>query len=623
MSVQAGIWTLDGTSPDRALLFNVSRAMARYAPDGENIHVDGCIGMLYRPSHSTREARRSTQPFLARAGDIVMWNGRLDNRGNLIAELKNACNGDASDAAIVSAAFDKWGSACLSKILGDWALSIWAPRENELILARDYMGTRHLFYYLQTNRLIWSSHLEPLVLIGDRLTISDEYIAGFLACYPDAHLSPYREIQSVPPGKFLRISHGKVSVGTHWAFKPGLKTRYKTDAEYEEHFRYLLRQSVRRRLRTDSPVLAELSGGLDSSSIVCMADDIMEKEGAETPKVETISGFDPAEPEDDDFVHFTRVERKRGRKGHHVEMRCLGDTLSLDQSEYIAIPGFGLREEFAGARTAAIKRGGFRVVLSGLGGDQLLGQTLDFRVQMADLMVQLRLGALGRQLFEWSRLVRRPWIQLMFESAALTLPRWMRVVLAEMQSTDSLTPQHFRLAYRWLDRELTAVHGSWWWLPSTRNSLQTYRIMADRITQCRPSWENIAYPYLDQSLVEFLLSIPSDQLVRPGERRSLMKRALRGLLPEEILTRKTKGVGGRCLTVTLEKHWQKLTDLLDDPLTAQFGYVDGSRFRAGLIDMRHGRVSQEAVRLLRVLSLEVWLRGCVSRGIVAPPVIDS
>src|SRR6202021_1952288 len=98
---------------------------------------------------------------------------------------------------------------------------------------------------------------------------------------------PYREIREAPPGQFVRIRNSEAMIERYWRFSPNSRLRYKTDAEYEEHFRHVFRQSVQRRLRSNSPILAELSGGLDSSSIVCVADDIMAKEGAEKPRLDT------------------------------------------------------------------------------------------------------------------------------------------------------------------------------------------------------------------------------------------------------------------------------------------------------------------------------------------------
>src|SRR5260370_37867918 len=103
------------------------------------------------------------------------------------------------------------------------------------------------------------------------------------------------------------------------------------------------------------------------------------------------------------------------------------------------------------------------------------------------------------------------------------------------------------------------------------------------MTFARPSPLEKRCPYLDQSLVEFLTSIPSEQLLRPGERRSLMRRALVGILPPEILSRRTKAAAGRCQVVTLEKRWSTVESLLRASFVSQLGFVNRQRFCAALL----------------------------------------
>ena len=241
MSVQAGIWNFDGRPVDRELLDDFSESLRQQGPDGESCYVDGSVALLYRPFHTTAESRHEKQPYISRRGFILTWDGRLDNREVLIAELRSDLDASPTDLAIFAAAFDRWETDCFRRIVGDWAVSIWKPEQRELLFAADYMAIRHIFYYLKNDRIWWSTDLSPLVLLsGDKFHIDDDYIAGYFAHDPDAHLTPYREIREVPPGQFVRIRNGSASVERFWRFSPKSRIRYKTDAEYEEHFRHRL-----------------------------------------------------------------------------------------------------------------------------------------------------------------------------------------------------------------------------------------------------------------------------------------------------------------------------------------------------------------------------------------------
>src|SRR5206468_6484292 len=170
----------------------------------------------------------------------------------------------STDVEIVGAAYEKWGANCLAKLIGDWALSIWNPRERSVLLAKDPIGTKHLYYSMAKDHVAWSTILDPLVLYAGRtFEICEEYIAGWFAIsvFPAAHLTPYVGIHAVPPSSSVLLRPGKQTVRKYWDFDPDKRIRYSTDAEYEEHFRSALATAVQRRLRSDRPVLAELSGG--------------------------------------------------------------------------------------------------------------------------------------------------------------------------------------------------------------------------------------------------------------------------------------------------------------------------------------------------------------------------
>jgi asparagine synthase (glutamine-hydrolysing) len=616
VSVQGGIWNVDGEPVKREALAAISHRAAAYGPDGEAFHLDGDVGLVYRPFQTTRESSRENQPYISVRGRVITWDGRLDNREGLISQLGKARNGDESDVSLVSAAFERWGTAALPRLVGDWALSIWDPNDRTVTLARDYIGVRQLFYYSKPGRFIWCNHLTPLALCGDRFTLCDRYFAGYVLLWPDADSTPYSEIHSVPPGSFVRVSSGTIRKHPYWTFQPRRKTRYKHDAEYEEHFRFVFRQAVRRRLRCDYPVVAELSGGLDSSSIVCMADDILRQEGAEIPRLDTFSYFNANEPADDDRAFFEAVEKKRGRAGMHV---CLGDQLALsfDRLLFAATPSYVERQELRRVHREWASQDKYRVILSGTGGDEMLGNALDARVVMADLLRQGRAREFGRQLIGWSLRTRRPLLQLFAQTVALLLPSAARSRMGTASRLEPWLNSKFAEKHRLALRQLNAADGAWFWLPSVRDIFQTIRDLGRQMSQTGPSLQEKRYPYLDQTLVEFLASIPPTQILRLGERRSLLRRALANTLPAEVLARRGKASAGRCFIVTLQSHWSRLEPVLCSLLVSRLGYVEQAAFHRALLDLKNGQLTPYFLRLIKALYCELWLRDVVERGVVA------
>ncbi len=622
MSAQAGVWNFDGKPAESDLLEKLSDAIAQYGPDAEKTIVLGPVGMLYRPLHTTLESRVEHQPHVSGRGYVITWDGRLDNRDELLPQIWDELT-ERTDVAIAMAAFEKWGTACFCKLVGDWALVIWDPGERTLILARDYAAIRHLYYYKTHEKIIWCTHLAPIVILsGTQFTLNDEYIAGYLALWPESHLTPYREIHSVPPGTFVCIRDASTRIHSYWTFDPKRWIRYKTDAGYEEHFRHVFRQAVQRRLRSDSPILAELSGGLDSSSTVCMADDILAKGTGEAARLDTLSYYDTSEPGGDERPYFTRVEEKRGRPGHRFDAARYDNSLALSVPHFMATPGFAIREgDSENQLLSLMKKHGYRVVLSGIGGDEFLGGVPDPRAQLADLILQLRAAQLIKQLLAWSLAKRRPWIQLFFQALAVLLPRSLGATLMQEAKVPAWIDAGFTHRNRIGLRQMGPLDDFGFWLPSKRDYAQTFVSVTRQIayaSERNSPLEERRYPYLDQSLLEFLIAIPESQLLRPGERRSLMRRALKGLVPSEVLNRKTKAVTARRHMVAIATSWPKLESLMEAPIASQLGYIDHVRFREELLKAKNGD-APHLLRMLKGVALELWLRDLAARGLVRLP----
>jgi asparagine synthase (glutamine-hydrolysing) len=334
MSAFGGILNL-GNDPQpvsKELLGTLGNRLDAFGGDGASEIVVANLGMTYRAFHTTRESRVETQPLLTPEDHLLVWNGRLDNREELQRQLRHDLRNSAgtiTDPEIVLAAYVKWGAACFVRLIGDFCLALWDEGQRVLHLVRDVVGARTLYFHADSNHLYWSTHLAPLVQVFDiRLEVDEEYIAGQLTRVPEPGLTPYKEIRAVKPGHVVTVSqNGRATEQRYWSLYPKADIRYRRDEQYVEHFLHEFRDAVRCRLRSDRPVFAELSGGLDSSSIVCMADQILGTERVQTPRVETISQVFDESPTADERRFIRSVEEQRGIPSHYIyedEYRMLG-----------------------------------------------------------------------------------------------------------------------------------------------------------------------------------------------------------------------------------------------------------------------------------------------------------
>lgn len=621
MSAQAGIWNRDSRPIGRDSLSDLSRTLERYGPDGESIVSKGSVAVLHRAFHTTRDSQDEQQPYWSKKGALITWNGRLDNRDQLILEL-GTLQGAKTDIEVIAEAFDRWGDNCFRRLVGDWAISIWNPQANELLLARDYIGVKQMFYFVSAGKVIWSSHLEALALCGHSFSLSPEYVAGYLTFHPLEHRTPYEEIMAVRPGRFVRMSPQGVAESEYWQFDPDFRTVCASDAEYEEQYRYLFGQAVRRRLRTSYPILAELSGGFDSSAVTCMADYVLEQVGADAPRIDTFTFCDPSEPDEEDSQYSQFVEAKRGRTGHRYVVQEFGDAICFDSPDFRATPNLP-RHEIEMALPRILQSGGYRVVLSGFGGDEVNGQAAEFRVLIAESLHAWKLQAASRQAIEWSLATGIPFVQILWQSARILLPARFRASKGNFKGSMPWLNPAFFAEYGMLTDILAATKGQRKWGPWMCDSFQTLDGLRRQLTDENPSFTDKRYPYLDVDLMRFLLSIPQEQLIRPGDRRSLMRRALRDMLPPELIDRKTKGSAARCVALTLAKHWSVIADAVASPFTAEMGIVDAEQFRSALTALKHGKLPDQVVSLLRVLALEMWMRNNVAHGVIRSSSVQA
>jgi asparagine synthetase B (glutamine-hydrolysing) len=205
VSVQFGRWNFDGKPVDRDYLEKVKPLLAPYAPDDAGSYSKGNICILYCAFQTTKESRRETQPYVTTSGAILIWDGRLDNRADLIQQLRDALTISSTDVEIVAAAYEYWRNDCFGMLIGDWTLSIWEPHTRSLVLGKDPIGTRHLYYSFDDKQVTWSTILDPLVLFaGKTFALCEEYIAGWFSLFPASHLTPYVGVHSVPPSSSQR-----------------------------------------------------------------------------------------------------------------------------------------------------------------------------------------------------------------------------------------------------------------------------------------------------------------------------------------------------------------------------------------------------------------------------------
>jgi asparagine synthase (glutamine-hydrolysing) len=601
---------------EQAELLRLASVTERYAPDGTFVHSSAGLGLCFQAYHTHQRSRLESQPTSDRFGNVIVLDGRIDNH----IELKNELgikDSDVSDSLIVLQAFKRWDLECFAHLTGDWALALWSATDRVLYLARDHAGTRTLYFQNVGSTIRFATHLETFFAHGEKYKLDEEFAASFLCGRPVRDLTPYLGICAVPPGHYLAFSKNGVTKGVHWNWLEGDLIRYQSDAEYEEHFIALFKQSVERRTGPGAPILAELSGGMDSTSIVCMSDHIRRSQGADLlGLLETVSYYDPSEPSWDEEPYFSITETRRGKVGIHLRASMLNSTFEPNdsfQAQYL-LPGTDsaavkqeeiMLESFAGRE--------FRVILSGHGGDEVVGGIPTPMPELADLLHSMKLLRFLQQAAKWAIVQRMP----------VTHTMWDAIRFLHRSYFPHSIPE-FRLP-SWIDERLRHILAS----VAERDALKEtpFRARPSQVSHQRVSWSVIEalphrspgfltryeyrYPYLDRDLLRFLSQVPCEQLLRPGRRRSLMRRALAAIVPHEILEKKQKAYLCRTPLIALWNARSSLMSFFSDPITAQLGLISHPIFMQSLELVTSGKDVQDWPAVMRTILFEIWLRSGV------------
>jgi len=346
---------------------------------------------------------RERQPLVSASADLVLTaDARLDNRDELCSLLPAPCG--FTDAELILAAYERWAERCPEHLLGDFAFAIWDARRQIVFCARDHFGVKPFYYHHRPGRLFaLASEIKGLLALPDvPRRLNETRVADYLVpLLEDKVITFYEDIVRLPPAHRMMVTREAVRIERYWALDPEREIHLKSDAEYAAAFREIFTEAVRCRLRSAFPVGSMLSGGLDSSSIVCVARKLLAEEGR--GPLHTFSAVFDEVPEADERPYINAVVARNRVAPHIVRGDQLSPLDDLDrmlamQDEPFYAPNLFLHWGLYQAACAAA----VRVILDGLDGDTTVSHGIGYLRELAGSGHWLRLArevwGLSRQL---------------------------------------------------------------------------------------------------------------------------------------------------------------------------------------------------------------------------------
>jgi asparagine synthase (glutamine-hydrolysing) len=269
----AGLLRPQGLLPtDSTTVTAMTDSLAHRGPDGSGQYVGEGVVLGHRRL-SIIDLATGDQPFLSADRQLALvYNGELYNYLEIRAELKNLGRTfrTESDTEVILQAYDEWGSDCLARFNGMWAFALWDARKRVLFCARDRLGEKPFFYAEHAGAFLFGSEIKALFAAGQPREVDEELLDAILCFgYLPAPHTTYKGVRKLPAGCYLAVANGRIMIDRYWQMPSYPAAELRTDAaRVKEQFAELFADSVRLRMRSDVPVGAFLSGGLDSASVV-------------------------------------------------------------------------------------------------------------------------------------------------------------------------------------------------------------------------------------------------------------------------------------------------------------------------------------------------------------------
>lgn len=594
----AGQYALSGGEPDEMLVRRMSGRLAHRGPDGEGFFSDGHVALAHRRLSIIDLSEDAVQPMSNEDGSLLLvFNGEIYNYRELRKELLLLAHRfrSESDSEVILHAFEEWGPGCLARFNGMWAFALYDRVSGELFCARDRFGIKPFYYAITDGSLYFASEIKALLEHPDLGTRpDDEMVMAFLVWGGMDHTpaTMFEGISQLPPAHFMVIRDGVVHPPErYWqlfmsdaVLSPGSADEADADGQCID----LLRDSVRLRLRSDVPVGTCLSGGIDSSTIVGLINELIrtEPQGSVGDRQNTFSA---------------RYADKRYDEGTFIDIALAGTDISphsvypdpdqlrehLDRLVYMQDEPFGSLSIFAQYCVMHLAGTRVRVVLDGQGADEQLGGYIAYMVPFFRSLV--RHPARAAEEIGWSFLHHHAFFRDAFKQTRVRSGR-----RALLKGSMPIIDRYAGTLDRVLAAEIEATN-----LPALlhyedRNSM-AFSVEA-------------RVPFLDYRLAEFFAALPLDRKIHRGVTKSILRKAIAGIVPDAIRCRMDK-VG----FAAPDEVWMKedIRSLICSILTSESfrkrKYWNAPAVEKSYRDFIAGRLAYSH-DIWRIVCTELWLR---------------
>lgn len=613
----AGIINRDQQRPaSEADIRRMSDMMIHRGPDAGGVFVHEYIALGHRRLKII-DLEGGAQPmFSIDQSIVVVFNGEIYNFKSIRERLqaKGYRFRTCSDTEVIVQAYSEYGEACVDQFRGMFAIAIFDRRQNKLLIIRDRLGIKPVYYHLDEDRLLFASEIKPLLSQlpkrpGVHTSVMDFYIS---VGYVPGEETLFEGIKKLLPGHLLVVQDNRVTIRSYWDLEDS-PARNLTFAQARTEFTALLEESVSLRLVSDVPLGAFLSGGLDSSSIVAIMSRLS------TEPVKTFSVGYANQPESNELGYAKTIADHFKTEHHEYVLEPLDFFNSLELLLRFTEEPIVESAAVALYQLSVLAKEHVTVILSGEGGDEILaGYPLHTITNKVDHLHQLArwfpqplrrgLGLAARSREKWMKYW--DWINTPLADRYQSISQDVTWSIKEriyrsdlLLDSHARTREYFQSLYARMSegsklRKMTYADIKSW-LPDD------LLVKADKMTMAASL--ELRVPMLDHRLLEFATALPDRFRLNGAQGKFLLKKTMEGTLPREIIYRKKRGFPVPIASWFRTTLFEKTKEILLDETTLSRGY-----FRRDYIEsvlQRHKDCKEDlSRRIFSLLNLELWHR---------------
>ncbi|PYT92308.1 MAG: hypothetical protein DMG36_15615 [Acidobacteria bacterium] len=630
MSGIVGIYNLDKRPVEPGILTRMTDVIAHRGADGEGQWTQGPVGLACQLLRVTPESLNESQPLVHSSGTVIVFDGRLDNREEILRSVGKSSTvaADSPDPALVLAAYEAFGDRFAEHLNGDFALGLFDPKEQRLILVRDSIGIRPLYYCRSGKTFLFASEIKAILALPQVSTRpNDDMLAAFLIGVraQDCHgMTFFEGVSSLRPAHVAIVTRDGFQTKQYWDFDPKRKIRFSSFSEYAEGFHHHFEEAVRRRLRSAYPVAVSVSGGLDSSSIYCLAESVRRHDPQSYAPLRGISYISADGSPSDEKAFLWEIERQYDTAIERIPMGAPGLMDGCrEEIWHVEAPFLDSQWNVMDTFLSVAQQSKARVILTGHWGDQMLfdqAYLIDLFHRLAFWKVWAHLKAYGHWCTDVNpRYFRRQFLSDLLRQhvpdAMMPFVRKLKAKLVRGAEDLPWYTERFRKRARQWTSKKTVVGRP------TAHFRSLYQEARSRYHVLCMEWNNqvasmrgleMAFPFLDRDLISFLMGIPGDMHTWNGIHKAVLREAMQGIVPAPILERRSKADFTDVVNEGMERDFPQLTDSLKSgAMVVRLGYAKEDVTREELVRLKNRIRRPDCTNtwsLADLLGLELWLR---------------